>query len=442
MRTERIHKASISILLVMVTMFFFPQFAVAVIYYVDNKHINASDSNIGSESSPFKTIQKAANIAKAGDTVYVKTGIYKEFVNVANSGTSGNPIIFKSFDKQTPVIDGTGVDVPSYQALFHAQGKNYITIDGLEIRNSDEYLVKIKSSDHCSVRNSKIHHNANVRRSGILIASSNHCIIEYNEVYESGRNAINCESSSNTIIKYNYVHDNIHHNGINLFPKTSEKQLLYNNNHIIGNRVTGCTHGIYLRYQTGQVIANNLIYANLRPGINFQTHPDDPYDYDADTLIVNNTIVDNGGDGIENLNARMLTIKNNIIAFNDGTYLLDFDSSVLTKHDIDYNLYYGNSFKIGWGGTTYSSLSTWKTGSTNGAHSIWADPRFVNRSSYNYDINNTSVAIDSGIDLTSRGIKDDLNKTARPQKNAFDIGAIEHSICLPVDPPNNFQIVK
>ena len=35
-------------------------------YYVDVNHPNASDQNSGTKSWPFKTIQKAANIAKAG----------------------------------------------------------------------------------------------------------------------------------------------------------------------------------------------------------------------------------------------------------------------------------------------------------------------------------------------------------------------------------------
>ena len=62
-------------------------------YYVS---ANVSASGDGSEASPFKTIQEAANRAKAGDRVVIKGGIYRETVTPANSGTAQNPIIFEA----------------------------------------------------------------------------------------------------------------------------------------------------------------------------------------------------------------------------------------------------------------------------------------------------------------------------------------------------------
>ena len=67
----------------------------ASIFYVDNQNGAASDSNSGSASQPWKTIQKAASTAAAGDTVYVQPGVYNEFINIANSGSAGSPITFE-----------------------------------------------------------------------------------------------------------------------------------------------------------------------------------------------------------------------------------------------------------------------------------------------------------------------------------------------------------
>jgi hypothetical protein len=61
-------------------------------YYVAT---TGSDTNSGSTSAPFKTIQKAADVAQAGDTVHVKSGTYNERVSVKNSGTFSNPITFE-----------------------------------------------------------------------------------------------------------------------------------------------------------------------------------------------------------------------------------------------------------------------------------------------------------------------------------------------------------
>jgi parallel beta-helix repeat protein len=70
-----------------------------------------SDKNPGTAQSPWRTIQKAANTAVAGDTVLVHPGIYAERVVIQNSGTSGNPITFEgtrgSGGSWDTIIDGS-----------------------------------------------------------------------------------------------------------------------------------------------------------------------------------------------------------------------------------------------------------------------------------------------------------------------------------------------
>ncbi len=55
----------------------------------------ASDRNPGTASQPFATIQKAADVAAAGDFVNIRPGIYRETVVPANSGTPGQPVTFQ-----------------------------------------------------------------------------------------------------------------------------------------------------------------------------------------------------------------------------------------------------------------------------------------------------------------------------------------------------------
>ena len=54
------------------------------------------DTNPGTAASPYLTVSKAATVAVAGDVVYIGQGVYEETLTPANSGTSGNPIIFQS----------------------------------------------------------------------------------------------------------------------------------------------------------------------------------------------------------------------------------------------------------------------------------------------------------------------------------------------------------
>ena len=53
-----------------------------------------NDKNPGTAQSPWRTIQKAANTAIAGDTVQVQAGTYAERVTFPKSGTASNPITF------------------------------------------------------------------------------------------------------------------------------------------------------------------------------------------------------------------------------------------------------------------------------------------------------------------------------------------------------------
>lgn len=72
-------------------------------YYV-SQEAHASDSNFGTIESPFLTIGKAAEVAKAGDTVVIRGGTYRETVKPQNSGTPENPIIFKAYDGENVIV--------------------------------------------------------------------------------------------------------------------------------------------------------------------------------------------------------------------------------------------------------------------------------------------------------------------------------------------------
>jgi hypothetical protein len=96
---------------------------------------SGKDTNSGSYTAPWLTIQHAANSVSAGATVYVETGVYKESVTFPVSGTASNPIVFASYPGQTATIDGTGLSVSGTQGLINIVNQSYITVNGFEIRN-------------------------------------------------------------------------------------------------------------------------------------------------------------------------------------------------------------------------------------------------------------------------------------------------------------------
>jgi hypothetical protein len=68
---------------------------------------NGSDDNDGSLQNPWKTIQKAADAVQAGDTVYVRGGVYRDRVTLNSSGTPDARIIFRAYPGEQPIIDGS-----------------------------------------------------------------------------------------------------------------------------------------------------------------------------------------------------------------------------------------------------------------------------------------------------------------------------------------------
>jgi Right handed beta helix region len=103
-------------------------------YYVS---ISGSDSNPGTFSKPWKTIQHAADSVHPGDTVYVRGGVYNKLVSIKVSGSaSAGFITFSGYPGELAIVDGTSLKIPGGQwGLFTIESQSYVVIQGFEIRN-------------------------------------------------------------------------------------------------------------------------------------------------------------------------------------------------------------------------------------------------------------------------------------------------------------------
>lgn len=71
---------------------------------------SGDDNNPGTELRPFKTISKAASVAQAGNMVIVHSGIYREWVDPKNGGTSNeNRIVYRAAAGEDVEIKGSEV---------------------------------------------------------------------------------------------------------------------------------------------------------------------------------------------------------------------------------------------------------------------------------------------------------------------------------------------
>jgi hypothetical protein len=65
-----------------------------------------SNTNPGTITRPFQTIQHAANVAQPGDTVDIFGGTYREQVTPPRGGSAGKPITYTAYQGQNVTIDG------------------------------------------------------------------------------------------------------------------------------------------------------------------------------------------------------------------------------------------------------------------------------------------------------------------------------------------------
>jgi hypothetical protein len=96
---------------------------------------SGNDSHAGTLAQPWKTVSKGAATAEAGDTVYVRAGVYQERITLSRSGTAGSRITLRNYPSEVPVLDGTGQAVGGQTAMIDVAGRDYVTIAGFEIRN-------------------------------------------------------------------------------------------------------------------------------------------------------------------------------------------------------------------------------------------------------------------------------------------------------------------
>ena len=125
-----------SIVLVAVILFLATSNAVfAKNYYVSNLGLN---TNAGTLELPFKTIDYAVKYSglAAGDTIFIRGGTYPERVKMSKSGTANGRITVINYPGEIPVIDGTGINIPSNEFAMFELRASYVTIDGLSVKNA------------------------------------------------------------------------------------------------------------------------------------------------------------------------------------------------------------------------------------------------------------------------------------------------------------------
>ena len=133
-------------------------------YYVST---TGNDSNSGTQAAPWRTVQHAADTARAGSTVNVRGGIYEELVSMNASGNASDGFItFRSYPGETAILDAAHFTPSGRQAILTIHNQSYVRIEGFEIRNfrtaehrlSPLGISVMGSGSHIELLKNNVHH--------------------------------------------------------------------------------------------------------------------------------------------------------------------------------------------------------------------------------------------------------------------------------------------
>lgn len=425
------------------------------------------DTNAGTESAPFRTLQKAVESVNAGDLIRVRAGTYDRVQIGSRKGTADAWIRMKAYGDGEVIVRGStaAASVYFYTGACDENSSTaclpvYWILEGLTVRGSasgggDGNAVKIDTPSVKLINNKLCCSYADVVK---LVRTANDVQLLGNEIYQDGSitapggnaQGIDIVGADNAHVAFNYVHDIFTNysagsdpGGIGIYAKGNSRNAIFENNRVVNTdshalmlgQSTDAPRLVDGNYETYDSIMRNNIVVGADWGCLATSSSQRVKIYNNSCynvarvgsyaiLVSNESTVGQAADDVD--------ISNNIVfaSSNSARSLVGVSADALqTPGDLLMrdNIYWsaagssGVTFKYG---DSYGlSFSAWTTASGTDASSAVANPNFANYSELT--LNAGSPAINNGTDFPGIVTIDFLG-TARPQGAATDIGAYEY----------------
>ncbi|MES2352847.1 MAG: right-handed parallel beta-helix repeat-containing protein [Pseudomonadota bacterium] len=384
--------------------------AVAATYYVNGS--NGSDSNAGtSDGAPWRTLAKATQTLRAGDTVLIHAGTYSEklWPQWSGNATSGY-ITYAAFGdgtvtvKPSSIVEWTGAFyIPDRNSYAYVRDVNYIKVKGLNFtgttRNYGDYGVAIYGADgntgqnvvfenvkiyqngtggmvqgaYFTMTDSEVYSNSN---SGFQVFSpANHVRISRSKFHDNGGGGCNCDGLIFQDVNYALIEDSEAYGQYDGFDVGSAPPDTVGTKHIIFRRVISHDN-TNTNFPLSTSLAGPATYENVISWGNYSWGSMVNYDR-SKNVHVWNSIFTNVGTGIlvTDSSSGPMYYYNNI--FNANTAISNSSGATVNA---DYNRIQG----------ALSGLSL-------GAHSSTGSVNFVDATNHDYHLTaNNSALIDKG----------------------------------------------
>lgn len=267
-----------------------------------------------------------------------------------------------------------------------------IVVDGVYSHHNGSSGIGTRIASNITIRNTHCAYNGST---GIQIEAYTDSSLIENNICEYGSRVFNYEAgiwifnSTNSIVRRNILQNNQTGLRISKMKNFAVYNNLIINNNFLFEGVSENTSGVDFSESTGSFF-NNTLFGNCASNSKLGSIHVFPLSIEFGIIKPSN-----------------ITIKNNIV-MNDGSAKdMDFDQSVRSTVTSDYNLFYNQNRDINIQvGTTNHEWNVYKILSKQEAHSINADPQFIDAENRNFNLRSTSPAINSG---TSVKFNNDIN---------------------------------
>lgn len=310
----------------------------AATLYVDSNNLACTDLGSGTPSAPYCTILAAVAAAGPGTTILVSPGVYREEVNVSNSGASGNPLVIQALGAPVVVDGADDFSSPSQWApvsgnVWLASSVSWpplqVFADGVRLTSSTAPPAALPSGSFEYVGGTGLYVNAGGgnpaahrtavghRRFGFHIsgrswvtidgfvvtrqddkaifaeAGSSHVTISRNTVSLSQSNGIAAFGCDNMLVASNVV-SLVSHHGISFRLGTTASTIQDNKSFDNVRTDVHFANGIYLAGSPANLIQRNQLHGNDDTGLEIQSGSNN-------CVSLQNVSFSNGDHGFEHL---------------------------------------------------------------------------------------------------------------------------------------------
>jgi parallel beta-helix repeat protein len=375
--------------------------AQAATYFVAT---TGNDGFAGTSTQPFRTIARGLSSLKAGDILYIRAGTYNENIDSEKqtipTGTSwGDAPLISAYSGESVTLNGT-INI----AHTYVQYVEFARLKISTMTNTNVSIGGLQAPHHVKLTDLDISNGTN---NCVQFGTYSH------HVWMNGGKVYHCGWAANP------------QPGMTGYPFYAS-----GNDHLVENvEIYDTPFHCYHLYHSSLAPARHIIRNNkLHHCGSMQASSGTAIMKGADHQFYNNIIYAASGHGVIILSGNNQQIYNNTVygGRQTGIYVQNAATNTTVKNNISY-------------GNATTQILDEGTG-TILSKNLTSDPRFINASSLDFNLQTSSPAIDAGEFLSL--VTMDVRKTPRPQGATHDIGAFESTgsnVSAP-SPPRNLSV--